>query len=197
MEDPAIKKEMTGICNFEIRYFKWDFLPENVKELKIFSWKVLLIAQLLNEFNTFFYMDSSIYLETGNFTVFWELINNRTLTSFQMSGATGHSIRHATHRGMYEYVPLDMTIDRYHDMLEANMMIIHRDEPTKEIIKWALLCGITRDCIQPEGINYTCTKEGVNILSHVNPRHPKNTAQRHQTRRLQGTLEKIDNCVNS
>ena len=37
---------------------------------------------------------------------------------------------------MYKYIPIDMTIPRMHDMLEANMMLIHRSEATRKLIKW-------------------------------------------------------------
>lgn len=90
---------MTEICNFEARLFKWELLPSNVTNVKIFAWKVMIIAEVFNEFDTFFYLDSSIFFETGDFNAFYEMISNGTLTPFQMSGATGHSIRHATNRG--------------------------------------------------------------------------------------------------
>uniref|UniRef100_A0A914QCI3 Uncharacterized protein n=1 Tax=Panagrolaimus davidi TaxID=227884 RepID=A0A914QCI3_9BILA len=66
-----------------------------------------------------------------------------------MSGNTGQSIRHATNRGMYKYIPIDLTIPKKHSMLEANMMLFHRSETTRKIIKWSVLCAITRDCIHP------------------------------------------------
>ena len=90
---------MLGICNFEARKFNWDLLPEDVRGTKAFAWKILIIAEVFNEMKTFFYMDSSIFLTTGDFSAYWDMINNRTLTPFQMSGYTGHSIRHATHKG--------------------------------------------------------------------------------------------------
>uniref|UniRef100_A0A914ZCD8 Uncharacterized protein n=1 Tax=Panagrolaimus superbus TaxID=310955 RepID=A0A914ZCD8_9BILA len=142
-----------------------------------------------------------------------------------MSGSTGHSIRHATNEGMYKYIPLDMTIPRNHDMLEANMMLIHRSETTRKIIKWSVLCAITRDCIEPQGSILGCPREddkmpegvchrqdqslynillanleqqwineGRHVITHIMPNHPKNLKQRHQTRRMQTTSEKIDNC---
>uniref|UniRef100_A0AC35G2F0 Uncharacterized protein n=1 Tax=Panagrolaimus sp. PS1159 TaxID=55785 RepID=A0AC35G2F0_9BILA len=52
-----------------------------------------------------------------------------------------------------------MTISRKHDMLEANMILIHRSETTRKIIKWAVLCAITRDCIEPPGSTLGCPHE--------------------------------------
>ena len=63
---------------------------------------------------------------------------------------------------MYDYIPLDTTIERYYNMMEANMMIFHKDESTREIIKWALLCGVTRDCIEPAGAVLGCSREKEN-----------------------------------
>uniref|UniRef100_A0AC34Q5K6 Uncharacterized protein n=1 Tax=Panagrolaimus sp. JU765 TaxID=591449 RepID=A0AC34Q5K6_9BILA len=225
MNNPEFSKEMTELCNFEARLFKWELLPSDVTKVKIFAWKVMIIAEVFNEFDTFFYLDSSIYFETGDFNAFYEMINNGSLTPFQMSGATGHSMRHATNPGIYKYVPLDMTIDRHHDMMEANMMIFHKNEVSKEIIKWSVLCAINRDCIEPPGSVLACVREtnqtpegvchrqdqslfnillanleqtwlnnGIPVITHVQPNHPKNSRQRHQTRRLQRTQEKITIC---
>ena len=60
---------------------------------------------------------------------------------------------------MYEYIPLDTTIERHYNMMEANMMIFHRDESTREIIKWSLMCALTKDCIEPEGAFIYCSRE--------------------------------------
>lgn len=150
---------MTSICNFESRKFDWDILPDNVKDIKIFSWKIHIIAEVFNEFDTFFYLDSSIFFETGNFDTIYEMIDSKLITPFQMSGYTGHGIRHATNIKMYDYIPLDVNVNRKHDMLEANMMIFHKNEITKSIIKWAVLCSITKECIEPEGSVLGCSAE--------------------------------------
>lgn len=36
--------EISKMCNIELRTFDFNQLPDNVKELKIFSWKVFIIA---------------------------------------------------------------------------------------------------------------------------------------------------------
>uniref|UniRef100_A0A7E4UWR7 Nucleotide-diphospho-sugar transferase domain-containing protein n=1 Tax=Panagrellus redivivus TaxID=6233 RepID=A0A7E4UWR7_PANRE len=160
LDNPRNVDEMTGICNFDARRFDFNQLPENVRGLKVFAWKVLILAELYKEFKTFFYLDSSIFFESGDFQAFYDLINNGSITPFQMSGDTGHSIRHATNIGMYKYLPLDPTLDRDHDMLEANMMLIHKNDATREILKWAVLCAVTRDCIEPPGSVLGCSHEG-------------------------------------
>lgn len=54
---------------------------------------------MLLEAESFVYADSSILFESGDFGTFFESMNNGTLTHFQMSGNTGHTIRYATHQG--------------------------------------------------------------------------------------------------
>lgn len=54
---------------------------------------------MLLEEETFVYADSSIFFESGDFGALFEPMNNGTLTPFQMSGNTGHTIRYATHQG--------------------------------------------------------------------------------------------------
>ena len=54
------------------------------------------------EYETFFYLDSSVFFETNDFGLFFDMIHNGSLAPFQMSGWTGHSIRHATNNGKIE-----------------------------------------------------------------------------------------------
>lgn len=39
-------------------------------------------------------------------------------------------------------------------------MLFRRVEPTRQLLKWAVLCAVTRDCIDPVGANITCGFEG-------------------------------------
>lgn len=54
---------------------------------------------MLLEAESFIYADSSIFFESGDFVVLFEQMNSGSLTHFQMSGNTGHTIRFATHKG--------------------------------------------------------------------------------------------------
>lgn len=110
-------------------------------------------------------------------------------------------------------------------MQEANLLLVHRSEDTRQLLKWALLCAVTRDCIEPEGASLWCRDkgkdgqchrqdqsalnillvnleqrliyEGKKLLTHVDKRHPKNSKQRHQTKRGQFTNANIArfNCT--
>ncbi|KAI1715882.1 hypothetical protein Ddc_10801 [Ditylenchus destructor] len=57
---------------------------------------------------------------------------------------------------MFSYIPLDPTFDFAHDieMYHANFIIIHKTEMARQLLKWSVLCAVTRDCIQPDGAKF-------------------------------------------
>uniref|UniRef100_A0A915EFI3 Uncharacterized protein n=1 Tax=Ditylenchus dipsaci TaxID=166011 RepID=A0A915EFI3_9BILA len=44
-------------------------------------------------------------------------------------------------------------------MLEANLLLIKKTNTTKNILKWAILCAYTKECIEPTGSSLSCTPE--------------------------------------
>lgn len=73
------------------------------------------------------------------------------ITPFMLSGYTGHSVNFATNPLMYTYLPLDFNVPKNARMLEANLLLIHRSESTRQLLKWAVLCASTQKCIDPPG----------------------------------------------
>lgn len=72
---------------------------------------------------------------------------------------------------MYSFLPLDPTVPSSYAMQEANLLLVHRSEDTRQLLKWsvfgrgipmhsvhfrALLCAVTRDCIEPKGSSLQC-----------------------------------------
>lgn len=104
---------------------------------------------------------------------------NFELTPVQLSGYAGHPFRFATAKGkygvlfdqvffkfwsiaaifvvyllcpfsdMYNFLPLDQRIQYSVDMFEANLLLIHKCERTRQLLKWAVLCATTLECIDP------------------------------------------------
>ncbi|CAD5220616.1 unnamed protein product [Bursaphelenchus okinawaensis] len=221
------KAEIDGICNLDYRYFNFKTLPSKVRNLKTFSWKIFILAEVFREYNNIMYMDSSIFIQTDEFEVFFEMMHEKTLTPIQLSGYTGHGLRYATHSNMYNYFPLDKNVNKQAWMMEANMILMQRSEETRKLLKWAVLCAVVEDCINPYNAELYCpphddgTREGachrqdqsllnvllynleyemmfngIRVVPHMRKDHPKNTRQRHETRRLQFTNEDIAQCKN-
>ncbi|CAD5220618.1 unnamed protein product [Bursaphelenchus okinawaensis] len=151
------KEELEGICNIEYRYFNLSRMPEDVRKLKIFSWKIFMLADVFREYNNIMYMDSSIFIKTNAFYTYFQMMHEKKIVPVHLSGITSHGIRFATHPHMYKYIPFDQNIARRQDkMLEANFILMQRTERTKELLKWAVLCAAVRDCIDPIGAKITC-----------------------------------------
>ncbi|CAD5227329.1 unnamed protein product [Bursaphelenchus xylophilus] len=221
---PHYQQELDGICNLEYRVFDFNTLPEQVRAKKIFSWKIFILAEVFREYNNIMYMDSSIFIQTNEFEVFFEMMHDKTLTPIQLSGWTGHGLKYATHPGMYKYIPLDLNVDNKAWMMEANLILMQRTEQTRKLLKWSVLCASVVECINPFGAEYSCPRDdgssagichrqdqsllniliynleydmmfdGHRVVTHMRKDHPKNTRQRHETRRLQSTNDNIAQC---
>ncbi|KAI1715114.1 hypothetical protein Ddc_11145 [Ditylenchus destructor] len=103
--------EINAVCGLEFRSFDWKKLPyipgaQKLRDLKIYAWKVYIIANSLLEFEEFIYADSSIRFTSGSFDEYFDAMSeglNNSLVPFQMSGNSGHSIQHATDPGYRIY----------------------------------------------------------------------------------------------
>ncbi|KAF7635957.1 hypothetical protein Mgra_00004677 [Meloidogyne graminicola] len=159
IKNKIIMKELSQICNLEIRELNIKQLPKNVRGMKTFSWKVLLIAHAYLEFDSFIYCDTSVHFASNDFKEHFELINSGKVSPFLFGLGTYHGIKHATLQETFEYIPL--FTDNHFDieMQEANFIIIKRSEFTREILKWALLCAFTLECIEPRKVPWDCPDE--------------------------------------
>ncbi|KAI1715872.1 hypothetical protein Ddc_10791 [Ditylenchus destructor] len=172
--DRKKRKELKSVCNLEYRIFDWTQLPNDVHGLKTFSWKVIILAEMFQEFNSFMYLDTSInFLEKAQmspqfawkepnwqpydrFEIYTRMYREGLISSVSFTHATEHGIRYATHPDMYLYIAVDPVFDVAHDleMYEANFIIFHKSEMARQLLKWSVLCAVTRDCIDPPGANF-------------------------------------------
>src|SRR6185437_2174771 len=101
----------------------------------------------------------SIYFESSDFGGVYEKMsshpNTGLLTPVQLGAWSRTSIRFATHPDTFTFLPADpLFLDEF--MWEAGLMLFRRAEPTRQLLKWAVLCALTRGCIDPVGSNLTC-----------------------------------------
>ncbi|KAI1715881.1 hypothetical protein Ddc_10800 [Ditylenchus destructor] len=59
-DDKEKKMELKSVCNLEYRIFDWKLLPDDVHGLENFSWKIIILAEMFQEFDSFIYLDTSI-----------------------------------------------------------------------------------------------------------------------------------------
>ena len=142
-------------------YRKFDFeaYPAHVRNLHNYAWKVLIIQQMLSEFDGTMWFDSSVkFLENQqNHTraLMEQLAHHNSGMMFYLP-STGHSIIAATHPGMMQYFPME-NAGAVKNMLQASAVIyINKDEVQRYILKWLVICALKQDCIAPPGSKLFC-----------------------------------------
>ncbi|CAK5034703.1 unnamed protein product [Meloidogyne enterolobii] len=165
-ENKEMMNELEKVCNFEWRKFNFSVLPETVRKPTVFAWKIVIIAEILNEYPTMIYADAGVRFYYDGFNNYFDRIEDGTISGLQMPSDSGHSIAFATHPDFYKYIPHyweEMSEKSWKEMHEANFMIIHRNEYTRKLLKWAILCAYTLECIDPPGSRIVCEHPYVGI----------------------------------
>ncbi|KAI1711638.1 hypothetical protein DdX_10100 [Ditylenchus destructor] len=116
--------------------------------------------EVLSEFNTVFYGDTSLnFVQKEPLNKFLQYIEQGVISPFQMPSETSYSSKFATLKGFYRYIP-DYTYSLFpttsHTEEEASFIIAQRSEYTRRLLKWAVSCAVTKDCINiipPSTIN--------------------------------------------
>ena len=142
-------------------YRKFDFkaYPEHVRNLLNYAWKVLIIQQMLSEFDGTMWFDSSVkFLENQqnhHRALMEQLARHNSGIMFYLP-STRHSIIAATHPGMMEYFPMEKA-GAVKNMLQASAVIyINKDEVQRYILTWLVICALKPDCIAPPGSKLFC-----------------------------------------
>lgn len=161
-ENIDMMKELNAVCALEWRRFDWSEMPENVHHPQIFAWKIHIFAQILHEFDTFIYCDTAIQIDDPNsFESTFQAIQREEIAGIVVPRDNYHGMRFATNPRMYTFLPFmadwtRMPDEWVNDQYEASFVIVHRNEYTRQLLKWALLCAMTRECIEPVGSILDC-----------------------------------------
>ncbi|ULU14034.1 hypothetical protein L3Y34_016507 [Caenorhabditis briggsae] len=62
-------------CNLEIRNFNFSNFPPSMNQLKSYRWKPIVIAQVLRDYGSLWYLDSSVIFEKSNVSHVYDLVN--------------------------------------------------------------------------------------------------------------------------
>uniref|UniRef100_A0A1I8B7B7 Uncharacterized protein n=1 Tax=Meloidogyne hapla TaxID=6305 RepID=A0A1I8B7B7_MELHA len=150
-EEKNMMEELNSVCELEWRKFDWSIMPKDVLSPKAFSWKIHILAEIFTQYDTFIWMDTSINLEDAKYLdPIFEAIENRKISEMVFPG------------GMFTYIPIltdwIKIVNQKWDieMYDANFIILHKSEYTRNLLKWALLCAATKQCIEPDGSELYC-----------------------------------------
>ena len=146
--------EILKKMNF-VDYRKFDFsrFPRHVYELYTYAWKVLIIQEMLMEFGAIMWLDASIKL-VGDFRpAIEQMVREKSGFLFIISPGE-NSILAATHPNMLKYFP--QNFQNAIIQQACAMMIVNTPEVQRDIMKWAVLCSLERNCIAPLGSQLYC-----------------------------------------
>ncbi|KAH7709866.1 Protein R05A10.7 [Aphelenchoides avenae] len=183
-------------CNVEFKKFAFDKYPAHFRTGKKYAWKFGIIAEQLKANREFFWLDASGRLSCDDLSVFPKSVRNSTAESFLIfREQSQHSIFAATHPGMYEYFPqVNLEFLKAQTQKESNVLFFSDSNYTRELVKWALLCALTEDCIDPPGAQLRCNfTDGMNVYGGCH-RYDQSlyTVLRTQMLFLDGFYERLD-----
>lgn len=147
----------------EFRNFSFYNYPDYVGNLFEYRWKPLIIAEMLLELKSFWWMDTSIQMK-GQITSLYDDIGNCSLVSlcpyypWIMPDEAAHSIFSTTDKRMTEYLPYPETLMKSYMMYGASLMLIYGTNKVKEeIVRLLVLCALEQGCMGPNDTTIYCT----------------------------------------
>ncbi|KAL3125207.1 hypothetical protein niasHT_004239 [Heterodera trifolii] len=146
-------KELDSVCNFELRVFNFSqMVNERIRDLKSYAFKFFMWADVLLEYDTVVWLDTSAIFFQNDFKRFFEPMQKGKIGTVQSPSFALHSTNMATHPGMYEFLPLYINFEptrRWElvgtyppvsefdpPMFEAGLVMLHKSEQTRQVMKW-------------------------------------------------------------
>ena len=146
-----------------VEYRKFDFLkyPPHVANLINYAWKILIIQETLAEFEAIMWMDASVMLTGTYLPAIDQMVKeNSSFLFFNHLGS--NRVLSVTHPNMLDYLPVvRASAMRTNHMALANGMIIFNTlQVQRDVMKWAVLCALCKNCIAPLEAKLDC-REGL------------------------------------
>ena len=141
------------------RKFDFDKYPPHIKNLLNYAWKILIIGELLAEFDGVMWFDTSVRIYGDVSQVLERLVRFKSGILFFLKIIGGHSIAVATDPGMIEYFPLTPQgkAGLVSTMLPGGTILVFNTADVQEhVMKWASICALVKACIAPPGAKLRC-----------------------------------------
>jgi len=149
----------------EFRVFRFEHYPDFVSDLSTYSFKPLVIAEILLEHSAVIWLDTSIVFKDdkdGGDTlqnILTTVANDPQHLKMTLLLSSSHSIFHATNPRIYHYIPIDKTRAKHLKMFDAGVMLWLGTVETKlNLLQPWVRCASVKDCIAPSGSQMECDK---------------------------------------
>ena len=124
------------------------------------------MQDVLKDHAGIFWMDASVRFKLSDLEPAIKLA--KVMHGIQMFVHTGHSSFAVTDPGMYKYIVTDIEKLKEGEQLGATGYIIYRTKEVWEnVLKWGILCSLTRECIAPT-MNNGCGFPGDRFKVYAN-----------------------------
>ena len=135
-------------CNVEIRKFNFQKYPEYFKKFKNYAWKTVIAKEMSEEFELFFYCDSSVRFKNPISHLLPLLLRFPLVPGSMIPDL----IVGRTHDGMLKYLMTRLELARFSQSIQSGVYIMWVTPLIKEkfLASW-IDCGMHMDCISPEG----------------------------------------------
>ncbi|CEF70146.1 Protein of unknown function DUF1647 family-containing protein [Strongyloides ratti] len=207
------KKFLKKLCFVEFRNFNFKKYPKHVSNIMNYSFKILVLAEVLKEYGSVIWADASVRFRKRKIKYIYNLFNckndkslnykygeqkaiekvrgrkefkniyrhlkcKRCFWKYRYSGfsknvykfninhcyksdmlltiPTFHGILSTTHPTILEYFPTNIhrysnTTNNLHRQYDAAFSItVKTKDIVKKVLKWAVLCALTKNCIEAE-----------------------------------------------
>ncbi|KAL3087509.1 hypothetical protein niasHT_026221 [Heterodera trifolii] len=139
--------ELNSVCNLEWRIFDFSqMVAGRVRHLKSYAWKIFAMADVLLEYDTVIWVDTSIFFASANLASLLKPLQKGKISPVQLLSNSGNGKNIATHPGMYEYLPMlanfgpaktnELSGNDDPPQFETGFSILHKTEQTRQLMKW-------------------------------------------------------------
>ncbi|PIC54199.1 hypothetical protein B9Z55_003551 [Caenorhabditis nigoni] len=132
-------------CHLEIRNFNFSNFPPSMTQLKSYRWKSIVIAQVLRDYGSLWYLDSSVIFEKSNVSHVYDLVN--------CYGKVRKRYK------VYKYFPTNPGELKKEKakMYDAGFVFaVNTRQTMMNIVKWYFLCALEEDCMAPKSAVLGC-----------------------------------------
>lgn len=171
----------------ELRQFNFQKYPDYVGHLNKYRFKPLIVAEILRDYPSIIWLDSSIVIrknftqcfDSGTVTVICFLLGytediiivlaSPEMFPVSLLSFSGHSIHAVTDPQMFQYLPMDYSERTKIKMYQAAPLIVYATKVVRfNFLRFLVWCALDVECMAPGGHNVHCDALEDRYLSYAN-----------------------------
>ncbi|XP_052761283.1 uncharacterized protein LOC128203782 isoform X2 [Mya arenaria] len=145
-------------CNIcSLVTFQFQNYPPHVRNLKTYTWKPLIVKELLQNFSWVWWADTSARFLSNDLDVALNYSIRHSILFFTYGESL--SIAQHTDTRTMKYLDEDYCKFRYFGEVEASFVLFHLDDVTKFVVTTWSSCALVKECMCPPNANLACSSK--------------------------------------